>query len=115
MIPSLLLLMVAPAVAAAGRMDLAPFARPCCSQDDHRLQTMFDYGHPRGLVRTADGRGVYGLQWAEERDIFEVAVSFGKPYEGSRVSVEYWFQHWPYAPPKMPTIEDPVDDPWQGR
>jgi hypothetical protein len=115
MIPALIFLLFAPAAVAASRMDLAPFARHCCSQDVHRLQTMFDYGHPRGLVRTAGGRGVYGLQWAEERDIFEVSVQFEKPYDIGRVSLEYWFQNWPYAPPKMPTIEDPVDDPWQGR
>ncbi|MFB3828505.1 MAG: hypothetical protein ACE15B_17185 [Bryobacteraceae bacterium] len=103
------------AAAAANRMDLAPFARPCCSEDEHRLQTTFDYKHPRGLVRTADGRGVYGLQWAEERDIFEVALRFEKPYDAGRASLEYWFRNWPYSPPRMPAIEDPVDDPWQGR
>jgi len=29
--------------------------------------------------------------------------------------VQYWFRNWPYPPPQMPTIEDPVDDPWQGQ
>jgi hypothetical protein len=109
---ALALLLAAP---AGVRMDLAPFARPCCSQDEHRLPTVFDYRHPRGLVRATGGRGVYGLQWAEERDIFEVAIRFERPYDAGRAAVEYWFQNWPYAPPRMPTIEDPVDDPWQGR
>ena len=104
-----------PALSGAERMDLASFARPCCAQDTHRAQTTFDYGHPRGLVRTSDGRGIYGLQWAEERDLFEIAVRFRAAYEGRRARVEYWFQNWPHNPPKMPTIEDPVDDPWQGQ
>ncbi len=99
----------------AGRMDLAPFARPCCSGDLHSLQTAFDYAHPRGLARAPDGRGIYGLQWAEERDLFEIAVRWRKPYDPRQARVEYWFQNWPHNPPRMPTIEDPVDDPWQGR
>ncbi len=115
MISVLVVLLIVSGATAAQKMDLAPFARPCCSQDLHTLQTMFDYRHPHGMVRTADGRAVYGLQWAEERDIFEVAVRFEKPYDIGRASLEYWFQNWPYAPPHMPTIEDPVDDPWQGR
>jgi len=69
-------------------LDLAPFARPCCSTDKHTLQTTFDYNHPKGLVRAADGRGVYGLQWAEERDLFEVAGRFLKPYDARKVVVE---------------------------
>jgi hypothetical protein len=96
-------------------LDLAPFARPCCSTDKHTLQTTFDYNHPKGLVRAADGRGVYGLQWAEERDLFEVAVRFLKPYDARKAVVEYWFKNWPYPPPQMPSTEDPVDDPWQGQ
>jgi len=99
---------------SAELLDLAPFARPCCSADKHTLQTMFDYHHPKGLVRAADGRGILGLQWTEERDIFEIAVTFGQPYDASKAAVEYWFKNWPYTPPKMPSIEDPVDEPWQG-
>jgi hypothetical protein len=114
---SLLSLVLFPALASFGadRMDIAPFARPCCSQDVYRLQTTFDYQHPRGLVRASDGRGIYGLQWAEERDLFEVAVRFKAPYDARQAALEYWFQNWPYSPPRMPTIEDPVDDPWQGQ
>lgn len=103
-------LAAAPLAVSAGRMDIAPFARPCCSTDSYRLQTAFDYRHPRGLVR-----GVYGLQWAEERDLFEVEAAFRKPYDGRKARLEYWHLHWPHNPPRMPTIEDPVDDPWQGQ
>lgn len=102
------------AMLPAERLDLAPFARPCCAEDTYRLQTLFDYRHPRGLIQAPDGRSIYGLQWAEERDIFEVAVRFAQPYDARSVRLEYWAGHWPYTPPRMPTIEDPVDDPWQG-
>lgn len=117
MVSALLVLILASAgsVFGAAKMDLAPFARPCCSVDRHSLPTTFDYRHPRGLVRAADGRGIYGLQWSEERDLFEVAVRFKAAYEGRKASLEYWSQYWPHTPPRMPTIEDPVDDPWQGR
>jgi hypothetical protein len=96
-------------------MDIAPFARSCCSQDAHNLQTTFDYRHPRGLVRAGDGRGIYGLQWAEERDLFKVSIRFKKVYDARGAGLEYWVQNWPYPPPRMPNIEDPVDDPWQGQ
>ena len=65
--------------------------------------------------RAADGRYVYGLQWAEERDIREVQVQFRAGSSPQPAVLEYWFRNWPYAPPAMPTIEDPVDDPWQGQ
>ena len=55
-----------------------------------------------------------GIQWDEERDVREVRVDYGASAP-SGVSIEYWFRNWPYDPPKMPTIEDPVDDPWQGK
>ncbi|MFN0167985.1 MAG: hypothetical protein ACKV22_16290 [Bryobacteraceae bacterium] len=111
----LLLLALGATLAAGEKMDLAPFARACCSEDFHTRQTTFDYQHPRGLVRAKDGRGIYGLQWAEERDLVEVAVRFRKDYDLRRAELQYWFQNWPYPPPRMPNIEDPVDDPWQGK
>src|SRR5579884_130808 len=54
------------------------------------------------------------LQWDEERDIRELRVTFrGAAPLGA--SVEYWFGSWPWDPPQMPSIEDPMDDPWQGK
>ena len=101
--------------ARAELFDLATAARPCCSGDTYRLQTTFDYAHPRGVARAKDGRWIYGLQWAEERDVEQIRVRFRDGYDSSAVRVEYWFNNWPYDPPRMPTIEDPVDDPWQGK
>src|SRR5882724_6322171 len=55
-----------------------------------------------------------GIQWDEERDLRQVWVRFSGDVP-SNAAVEYWFKNWPYDPPKMPTIEDPVDYPWQGK
>jgi hypothetical protein len=103
------------AAGRAERLDLAPFARPCCAEDAHRLQTTFDYAHPRGVTQARDGRWIYGLQWAEERDLFEVQLRFRTACDTARIVLQYWFLNWPHTPPSMPTIEDPVDDPWQGQ
>ncbi len=100
-------------------LDIAPFALRCCVKDQHTSQVAFDYHEARSVgqnaERTADGRYVYGLQWAEERDIREVRVRSGAAGNLPRGELQYWFRNWPYPPPEMPTIEDPVDDPWQGQ
>lgn len=101
-------------VCAAQRLDLAPFAHPCCSADVYRLQTTFDYNQPSEISQASNGSWIYGLQWSEERDIAEVRVNPRTPFKGTQIEVQYWFRNWPYDPPTMPAIEDPVDDPWQG-
>jgi len=111
------LVFVAFLLAAAGaedRLDLAPFARPCCREDQHRLQTTFDYAHPAGLARRDDGAWVYGLQWAEERDLAEIRVRLSRPSGATAPAVQYWFRNWPLPKPQSHTVEDRVDDPWQG-
>jgi hypothetical protein len=54
------------------------------------------------------------IEWDDERDVREIRAHYGSPPRGE-VKVEYWFRNWPYPPPRMPTMEDPVDDPWQGK
>ena len=44
----------------------------------------------------------------------EIRARFAGSAEAAGMAVEYWFHTWPPAPPSMPTIEDPLDDPWQG-
>jgi hypothetical protein len=104
---TLLLLLVCPLMAAADGdyIDLAPFAK---------LMTW----PAEGPGRFFDGQNVkadnVGLQWDEERDVRDIHVQYDTAAQrGARV--EYWFKNWPYPPPKMPTIEDPLDDPWQGK
>ncbi len=105
--------------ASATEFDIAPFARRCCRTDRHTSPLEFDYreAEPAGgeAEKSADGRHVYGLQWAEERDIKALRVQFRARQEVPPARVEYWFRNWPYPPPEMPTLEDPVDDPWQGQ
>jgi hypothetical protein len=54
--------------AFASDFDIAPFARRCCAADRHTSQVAFDYAEAQraGLEaeKSADGRYVYGLQWA---------------------------------------------------
>src|SRR5215472_17156642 len=116
---SLALAFLAPAgLSAEALFDLAPFARWCCVEDRHTSQVEFDYQEARRAgveaEKAADGRYVYALQWAEERDISEVRVRFRAGSQPQPAVFQYWFRNWPYPPPHMPTIEDPVDDPWQG-
>ena len=98
--------------------DIAPFARSCCTTDRHELQTTFENRLGGGPARTfakVGDRYVLGLQWAEERDVEAVRVRFSATFAGDKLSLQYWHQNWPYPAPSMPTIEDPVDDPWQGQ
>jgi hypothetical protein len=100
-------------------LDIAPFGKRCCVQNQHTSQVAFDYDEARSAgqnaERAAGGRYIYGVQWAEERDIREVRVHARAGSNAPQGELEYWFLNWPYSPPQMPTIEDPVDDPWQGR
>lgn len=102
-------------VLALDGFNIAPFARPCCSEDQHVLATTFDYRHPAGLARRKAGGWVWGLQWAEERDVAEVRIRFSPAQPVPQPQLQYWFHHWPPTPPRGHTAEDRVDDPWQGR
>ncbi len=100
---------IAAAAPAAQKMDLAPFARPSTWTDDGGVQRFPD-------LKSAAGRSgkKVGLEWREERDVYEVRLQFaGQAPSG--LAIEYWFHTWPAPPPEMPTIEDQVDDPYQGR
>lgn len=110
----LALLLVPLLGAAAQHLDLAPFARPCCATDRHTLQTAFDYAHPAGPVQRPDGSWALGFQWAEERDVAEIHVRFGAGARTVAPEIEYWSRNWPLPRPASHTVEDRVDDPWQG-
>ncbi len=91
--------------AAAVPLDLAPFAQ----LTSWRASQTRHFADERSIGRTEN----IGLQWDEERDIREIRIQF----EGAATQdavVEYWFKNWPWDPPRMPSIEDPMDDPWQG-
>src|SRR5437667_2145557 len=105
------------AAASGADFDIAPFARRCCVSDRHTSPLEFDYDGARSTgadaQQTADGRYAYGLQWTEERDITE--VRFHHTQAPGKFELQYWFRNWPYQPPHMPSVEDPVDDPWNGK
>lgn len=113
--------------------DIAPFARRCCVEDRHVSPLEFDYAEADSAGNQAErapadsalvdldsprpaseGHYVYGLQWAEERDIKEIRVRFKAGSAPEKATVGYWYHNWPFPRPEMPTIEDPRDDPWQG-
>jgi hypothetical protein len=93
-------------IRGATYLDLAPFGQltSWSGSEPHRFADLHSAGKADNV----------GLEWDEERDIREVRVRFeGEAQKG--VAVEYWFKNWPWDTPKMPSIEDPMDDPWQGK
>jgi hypothetical protein len=58
--------------------------------------------------------GTATVEWRDERDVHELRVKFGGTPPAD-LEVQYWHKFWPDTPPHMPTIEDHVDDPWQGQ
>jgi hypothetical protein len=90
---------------AADLLDLTPSARISVWQNGVRSML---FG-----AQTQFSAGQVELDWDEERDIQEVDVRIA-PGKSGIESVEYWFKNWPYDAPQMPSMEDPVDDPWQG-
>jgi hypothetical protein len=108
----------APLASQAQPFDIAPFARRCPGTEDYHSTTTFDYSLGRAgspQFEPVAGRYVCALQWAEERDVQEVRLHFVSAYTGKPMRLDYWYENWPYPPPTMPSMEDPVDDPWQGR
>ncbi len=90
---------------SAGLFDLAPSGQ-LSTWNGNEVRRLSN-------IQSADSSNI-GVEWDEERDIREIRVRYaGKPPSG--VSVEYWFKNWPYEPPQMPSFEDPMDDPWQGK
>jgi len=103
------------ALGQSSDFDIAPFARRCCVQEQRLSQVAFDNSsHPRNAESAADGRYIYGLQWAEQRDIKEVRVDFKAGSVPVKAAIEYWSQYWPDQPPQTPISFDMHEDPWQG-
>jgi len=75
-------------------LDLAPFGRT----------TKSVHGSTREVI----------VEWDDERDVNEIHARFLST-PPAKVSIDYWFRNWPYPPPRMPSMEDPVDDLWQGK
>ena len=111
--------LISSAWAQTPNLDIAPFGKRCCVQDQHTSQIAFDYDEARtagqNAERAADGRYIYGLAMGRRtRHPGGSGARSGRAAKLREAEVQYWFRNWPYPPPHMPTIEDPVDDPWQG-
>ncbi len=78
----------------ADYLDLAPFGRTATTAEAGVRTTM--------------------VEWDDERDVREIRARYSAA-PPSDAKIEYWFRTWPYPPPRMPTMEDPVDDLWQGK
>jgi hypothetical protein len=102
---------VAALAAGSGRpLDLVPFGQ-FMSWAEPKTNTATDVA---ALEALPAGSRCIGVVWHEERDVREIRARFAGSAKAAGVAVEYWFCTWPPPPPTMPTIEDPLDDPWQG-
>lgn len=69
------------------------------------------------VPRTSDAEWNLGVWWKEARDIIRIEVDYEDEIpelSAKETKVQYWFQTWPGEAPKSHTIEDRMDDPWQG-
>lgn len=86
-------------------------AAPLGAQDGNYLDLA-----PFGRTTTAEETGFHTttVEWDDERDVREIRARYSSAPPGD-AKIEYWFRTWPYPPPRMPSMEDPVDDLWQGK
>jgi len=92
-------------------LNLADFGRLIAWGDGEEGQAI----ELASLAEMPASASAVGVEWDDPRDVREVRVRFagGSVPEGIRVA--YWFQTWPPPPPRMPVMEDKIDDPWRGK
>lgn len=59
-----------------------------------------------------------GVIWQQARDIQSIELVHRQALsleEIKKIKIQYWFSSWPEPPPHLPSVEDQMDDPWQGR
>jgi hypothetical protein len=107
---------------AAGKdysWDITPFGDLCYWSDSTGL--LGSNLKQKGFIevpQSSNSEWNLGVWWKEERDIHHIEIDYqGKMPESQfkDTKVQYWHQTWPGAAPKEHTIEDPMDDPWQGK
>jgi len=89
-------------------LDLVPFGQITAWRDDVSPERF-----PSLQAAGAHAPANFGVEWREERDVQRIHVRFGSGVPNG-LKIQYWFHTWPAERPVMPTIEDQVDDPWQG-
>ncbi len=69
------------------------------------------------IPQSAPSEWNIGVCWKEERDIDRIEVGYLGKFSESQIKatkIQYWFHTWPQNAPKGHSIEDHLDDPWQG-
>ncbi len=93
---------------AAPPLDLAPFGQLSAWGENPEPERFLHLNEAAATSKNL------GLEWREERDVRRIQLRFEASAPNS-LRIQYWFHTWPAPPPQMPTIEDQVDDPWQGK
>ena len=69
------------------------------------------------IPQSAPSEWNLGVLWNEERDVHQIEIVYQNKFSESLArdtKVQYWFHTWPQNAPKGHSIEDNLDDPWQG-
>ena len=70
------------------------------------------------IPQSAPSEWNLGVRWNEERDVNQIEIVYQNKFSESLArdtKVQYWFHTWPQNAPKGHSIEDNLDDPWQGK
>ena len=101
------------------KLDIRPFGDLCYWSDKTGvLGNLLKQNDFIEVPQTSGSEWNIGIWWKEVRDINSIEIGYeGKISESlaKETKVQYWFQTWPGDPPKRHTIEDLMDDPWQGK
>jgi hypothetical protein len=101
------------------KWDIRPFGDLCYWSDNTGvLGNILKQSDLIEVPQTSANEWNMGIWWKESRDINSIEVGYeGRISESlaKETKIQYWFQTWPGDAPKSHTIEDLMDDPWQGK
>jgi hypothetical protein len=99
--------------------DIRPYGDLCYWSDNTGvLGKIISQKGVTEVPQSSESEWNIGIWWKEERDIHIIEIEYQGNMPESVVKgtkVQYWHQTWPGDAPKEHTIEDPMDDPWQGK
>ena len=100
------------------KMDITPFGDLCSwAENTGVLGTTLKQKGLLEVPQTSASEWNLGVWWQEARDNDRIEIDYEGKMPESQIKdtkVQYWFQTWPGPAPKEHTIEDPMDDLWQG-
>ncbi len=101
------------------KWDIRPFGDLCFwSEKTGILGNILKKSDLIEVPQTAENEWNTGVCWEEERDISRIEITYNGKISESLLRgtiIQYWFRTWPSPAPSRHTIEDPFDDPWQGK